>query len=75
MVSESEKSLRNVGWKVDELSRLNKAGRQVKVDIQCVVELVDQGSSQLHRVHCICKAVTGYLKGLSIDLCIHYALR
>ena len=61
--SVSEKKLRNAGWKVDELSRLNKAGRQVKVDIQCVVELADQGNSQLHRIHRICKAVTGYLKG------------
>lgn len=59
--SGSEKVLRDLGWRVDELSRLNTAGRQIKVDIQCLLDAHE--SSHMHQVHRICDAITGFLKG------------
>ena len=57
----SENILRDLGWRVDELSRLNATGRQIKVDIQCLLDAHE--SSHMHQVHRMCDAITGFLKG------------
>lgn len=39
--SSTEKNLFNLGWTVDELSRLNKSGRTVLVEIRALIELLE----------------------------------
>ena len=70
-----EKTLRSVGWKVDELSRLDRAGRQLTVELQCLIDQVNRGQSDstiLNRIHCVCESATSFLKGnCCLFICIH----
>lgn len=61
-----ENTLRSVGWNVDELSRLDRAGRQLTVELQCLIDQLNGGQSDsriLNRIHCVCESATSFLKG------------
>lgn len=45
--SSTEKNLFNLGWTVDELSRLSKSGRTVLVEIRALVELLGDVSTDV----------------------------
>ena len=38
----SDKTLFSVGWRVDELSQLNEAGRSMLVEVRCLMEILQR---------------------------------
>lgn len=69
------KTLFNLGWKVDELSRLNKDGRCLSVEIHKLMELLGEKDCDLvsgnvaKRLSSLSTSLTTFLKGvLQIDI-------
>ena len=66
----SEKVLYNLGWSVDELSRLNNAGRNLTVEVQLSLEALLDTTCDLvagnvtSRLQYIRKSSTSSLKGV-----------
>ena len=69
------KTLFNLGWKVDELSRLNKDGRCLSVEVHKLMELLGEKDCDLvsgnvaKRLSTLSTSLTTFLKGvLQIDI-------
>ena len=52
--SAKEKTLLNLAWKVDDLSRLNQSGRQLLVDVTTKVEMIDDESTDIVTTTSLC---------------------
>ena len=67
--------LYNLGWSVDELSRLNKAGQNLSVEVQVSLEALLDESCDLvavnvaSKLQLIRKSSTSFLKGMHEMLC------
>ena len=67
--SVSDKTLFSVGWRVDELSRLNEAGRSMLVEVRCLMEILTKEDEDLvaanaaKRLCTLSKTATTFLKG------------
>ena len=62
----TDKVLYGLGWKVDELSRLNKSGHSIMVKLQRLLDLIrkDSPSPTIQSlVNKLAKSLTVYLKG------------
>ena len=64
-----DKELFNLGWKVDELSRLSDCGRHLKVEVTTVLELLKDEASDLvalnmsRRLSLLSESLEGLVKG------------
>ena len=66
----NDKTLFNLGWRVDEFSRLNEAGRKMIVEVRCLIEFLSDEQCDLIALNAtikLCalqKCASSFLKNL-----------